>query len=88
MRKLVKTILGAVIGMGIGYFMALDDPSIIIMLAMAGIPSGWRIITRVGIIPLSLMGIVIHLILAVMVGWISLPIELFVSIKECIKQKA
>lgn len=40
MRKFVKTILDAAIGMGIGYFQSLGDPSIIFMLAMSGIPSG------------------------------------------------
>lgn len=87
MGKLVKTLIGAAIGMGIGYFQSPGDPSLIFMLAMAGLPSGWRVITKAGIIPLSLMGFILHLILAALVGWISLPIELFTSIKEVVQTK-
>ena len=87
MGKLVKTLIGAAIGMGIGYFMSPGDPSIILMLAMAGLPSGWRVITKAGIIPLSIVGFIIHLVLATVIGWISLPIELVISVKEVVEKK-
>ncbi len=84
MRKLAKTLLWALVGMAIGYFLTQNDESMrtAMMIGMAGFPAGWRAISKLGIIPLNIVGVVLHLIAAMVVGWIALPIEIVLSILE------
>ena len=89
MARLVKTILWAATGMVCGYFMSGDETllRIPIMLGMAGVPCGWSFISRMGIVPVGFLGLVIHFVIAMLVGWVALPLELIMGIREVLKER-
>jgi len=83
-KKLVKTVVVAIIAGCIAY--AMLDQDMMLAIACAGIPAGWRVLTKIfgrWIVVGNYMMFVylaIKAVLAVLVGWIILPIDLIATI--------
>lgn len=84
MRKLTKTLVWAFVGMGIGYMIGGYGSASreFMMIAMAGFPAGWSALTKTGMIPFSIVGFVIHLLISIVLGWIILPVQIISGILE------
>lgn len=86
--KLIKTVLAAVIAGGIAYF--LFDQDMMMAIAFAGIPTGWRVLSKFfgrWVISGSMMLVYLcfKAILACVLGWIILPIDIIITIVKLVK---
>lgn len=81
--KLIKTVLSAVIAGIVAYF--LFDQDIMMAIAFAGIPTGWRVLSNFfgrWVISGSMMLVYLcfKAVLACLLGWIILPIDMIATI--------
>ena len=67
MRKLTKTLMWALVGMGIGYFLSQNNESIKItmMIGMAGFPAGWKAVSKWGVIPVNIVGFTLQVVVSI-----------------------
>lgn len=89
MRKLTKTLMWTLLGVGIGYILTRNNESMrmAMMIGMAGFPAGWRSVSKWGFIPLNIVGFALHIAVSMVVGWIVLPVELISGILELKKER-
>ena len=90
MKKLIKDILIAAIGAGIGALVfkaAGMDPKFIPEFALyaAGIPLGWHLCSKI-ITALSFEGVLFKLIGALLVGMVALPVVLVLDLIGTIRE--
>lgn len=86
--KLTKTVLVAVVSGSIAYFVFRQD--LMMAIAFAGIPTGWRVLSHIfGKWVISGTMMLVYLcfkaILACVLGWIILPIDLIITIVKLAK---
>ena len=86
--KLIKTVLVAVIAGGIGYFLFKQD--MMMAIAFAGVPTGWRVLSNFfgrWVISGSMMLVYLcfKTILACVLGWIILPVDIIITIVKLVK---
>lgn len=67
MRKLTKTLMWALVGMGIGYFLSQNNESIKItmMIGMAGFPAGWKAVSKWGFISVNIVGFTLQVVVSI-----------------------
>ena len=86
--KLIKTVLIALIAGGIAYFVFQQD--MMMAIAFAGVPTGWRVLSNIfGKWIISGNTMLIYLcfkaILACVLGWIILPVDIIITIVKLVK---
>ena len=89
--KIIKTVLIAVFAGIIAY--VLFDQEIIMAIAFAGVPSGWRVLSKLfgrWVISGSMMLVYLcfKAVLACLLGWVILPIDLISTIIKLINAPA
>ena len=82
-KKIIKTLLIAIIAGGIAYF--LFDQDMMMAIAFAGVPTGWRVLSKffgrwVIAGNMMLVYLCFKAVLACLLGWIILPVDLIATI--------
>lgn len=86
-KKIIKTVLTAIAGGFLGYFLFQQDMFTAIM--FAGLPTGWRVLSKffgrwVITGPIMLVYIIFKAAFACVLGWIILPIDLLITLIKLI----
>lgn len=94
MKRLLKTVILAAIGMVIGYFLGDGDFKIMMMISCAGIPAGWTFIGKhightfvYGNICWMALWFTLQFLASLIVGWIVTIISIPVGIYEIVTKR-
>lgn len=87
-KKIVKTVIGAVVAGWVAY--GLFGQDMMMTIAFAGLPTGWRVLSKVfgrWIITGNMMFVYlcIKMALSCLLGWIILPVDLVSDVVKLIK---